>query len=68
MLRNVGTVDRLLRVLLGALLLVLGWTGTVSGGLGTLCRWVGFVPLLTGLLGWCPLYSMLHCQTTPGRV
>ncbi|KPL84255.1 membrane protein [Thermanaerothrix daxensis] len=55
--------DRVLRVVLGIVLLVLGWGGIVSGGWGTVFKILGFVPLLTGLVGWCPLYALLKVRT-----
>lgn len=60
---NESGVDRIIRVLLGAVLLVLGWGGIVGGGLGLVFKILGFVPLLTGLIGFCPLYALLKIQT-----
>lgn len=51
--------DRMVRVLLGVALLWLGWGGVATGTLGAVLKIVGFVPLLTGLIGWCPLYAVL---------
>ncbi len=55
--------DRIGRVVLGIVLLGLGWSGAVDGTLGTVLKVVGFVPLITGLAGWCPLYAMLGFRT-----
>jgi hypothetical protein len=55
---NVGNMDRILRVLVGLALVGLAATGTV-GWWG----WLGAVPLLTGALGTCPVYSMLGIDT-----
>lgn len=55
--------DRVLRVVIGIVLLVLGWGGIVSGGWGTVFKILGFVPLVTGLVGWCPLYALLKVRT-----
>ncbi|MRR31399.1 DUF2892 domain-containing protein [bacterium] len=60
---NESNVDRALRVVLGLALLVLGWGGIVGGGLGVVFKFLGFVPLLTGLIGWCPLYSLFKFRT-----
>jgi len=55
---NVGTVDRVARVLVG-----LGLMGcTVTGVIG-LWGWIGVVPLATGLSGFCPLYTVLGIKT-----
>ena len=55
--------DRVIRVVIGLALLALGWTGIVGGALGTFLQFFGFVPLITGLIGWCPIYSLLHFRT-----
>ncbi|MDT8899219.1 MAG: YgaP family membrane protein [Thermanaerothrix sp.] len=55
--------DRVVRIVLGLVLLVLGWGGFVSGGWGVAFKILGFVPLLTGLLGWCPLYALFKIRT-----
>jgi hypothetical protein len=60
--RNEGTVDRVIRVALGLVLLSL----TVLGP-QTLWGLVGIVPLVTGLAGTCPLYSMLGWRSCPLR-
>lgn len=60
---NEANWDRIGRVGLGVLLLVLGWAGVVEGTLGTVFTWLGFVPLATGLVGWCPLYAIFRFRT-----
>ena len=55
---NEGIVDRAIRVIAGVVLLAL----TVVGP-KTLWGLVGFVPLLTGLIGTCPLYSIFGVRT-----
>lgn len=60
---NQASWDRIVRVVLGLLLLVLGWTGVVSGVWGEIFKWLGFVPLITGLLGFCPIYAVLNLRT-----
>ena len=54
---NVGTLDATLRILAG--LALVGW------GFYTHNEWsaVGFLPLVTGLFGWCPLYSSFGVST-----
>jgi hypothetical protein len=58
MTKNVGSVDRTIRIVAGLVLIGLAATGTV-GSWG----WLGIVPLATGLIGWCPPYSMLGINT-----
>lgn len=57
---NVGSIDRILRVVLGLALIAMTLTGTI-GAWG----WIGVVPLLTAALGSCPLYSVLGMSTCP---
>ena len=60
MQKNEGTVDRALRVVAGLGLIALAATGTV-GAWG----WIGVVLLATGVIGWCPAYTMLGIKTCP---
>lgn len=60
--------DRALRILLGIVLLYLGWAGVVGGTLGVVFKLIGFVPLVTGVVGWCPAYALFGistCKVTP---
>ena len=57
---NEGTLDRALRIAAGLILLALTLTGTIG-----LWGWIGVVPLLTGAIGFCPLYSVLGFRTCP---
>jgi hypothetical protein len=56
--RNEGTVDRIVRVVGGLGLISLAFVGPATS-LG----WLGLVPLLTGLVGTCPIYSLLGLRT-----
>jgi hypothetical protein len=55
--------DRIARIVLGIVLLYLGWAGVVTGGWGVFFKWIGFVPLLTGIVGWCPIYALIKVRT-----
>jgi hypothetical protein len=55
---NVGSVDRVLRVLVG-----LGLIALVFVGPQTPWGWIGVVPLVTGLIGWCPAYMPFGINT-----
>jgi hypothetical protein len=57
---NVGGIDRVLRIVLGLVLIALVFVGPQ-----TPLGWIGLVPLLTGLLRTCPLYSLLGMNTCP---
>lgn len=59
---NVGSIDRAVRIILGLALLLL-----VFAGPKTPWGWLGLVPLLTGLLRTCPLYSLIGLNTCSRR-
>ncbi len=59
---NVGGADRLFRITLGLILIAL-----VFAGPKTAWGWIGLIPLATGLLRTCPLYSLLGMTTCPRR-
>jgi hypothetical protein len=52
---NVGGIDKIARIGVGLLLIVLALMGTI-GPWG----WIGIVPLATGLFNFCPLYSLIR--------
>ena len=52
MKKNVGNIDRSIRIIAGLALLGVAATGKIWG-------LVGIVPLLTGIIGWCPPYQLL---------
>ena len=60
---NVGIFDRFARIVVGAALLAfaLGYLAPDTGW--NWVGWIGVIPILTGLVGTCPLYSMLGCST-----
>ncbi|MGO9740101.1 MAG: DUF2892 domain-containing protein [Roseiarcus sp.] len=62
---NVGTIDRVVRIILGIALIAfaLGFIG--AGASWRWVGWIGVVPLLTAIAGSCPLYSMLGMSTCP---
>lgn len=57
---NVGSIDRLARLVIGVLLIILAAMGTI-GAWG----WIGIVPVATAAFGYCPLYSVLGFSTCP---
>ena len=57
-MQNVGTVDRVLRIVAGVILLSLVFVGPQ-----TPWGWIGVVPLVTALVGWCPAYTLLGIKT-----
>ncbi|MGB9093149.1 MAG: DUF2892 domain-containing protein [Gallionella sp.] len=57
---NEGTIDRVLRVVAGLVLIGLAASGTVG-----VWGYIGVVPLLTGLVGICPVYAIFGISTCP---
>lgn len=55
---NVGGMDRTIRIIIGVVLIALAATGTV-GWWG----WLGVIPLLTGIVRFCPAYGILGMNT-----
>jgi len=62
MTRNIGRTDQLLRVIIGLALLTLAFVGPK-----TPLGYLGLIPLLTGLSGFCPLYALLGISTCARR-
>ena len=60
---NESNMDRIMRVVLGIVLLVLVLTSVVTGFLGIVFIVLGAVALLTGVAGVCPLYMALKIRT-----
>lgn len=56
--RNEGSIDRVLRVVVGIVLVSLALTGPKI-----VWGWIGVVPILTGLFGYCPAYSLFGIRT-----
>ena len=55
---NIGPTERIVRALLGIGILSLAFVGP-----GTPWAYLGLLPLLTAITGWCPLYRMLGIST-----
>ena len=55
---NVGGIDRILRIVIGLVLIGLTLTGHIG-----VWGWLGIVPLATAAIGWCPPYALLGWST-----
>ena len=60
---NEGTIDRVIRVVVGVALVVWVLSGPQEGW--RLLAWLGLIPLATGLIGFCPAYRLLGTSTCP---
>ena len=65
MKRNMGSGDRVIRILLAAVFAVLYFTGTVSGTLGYVLLGLGGVFVLTSFVSFCPLYALVGLNSCP---
>jgi quinol-cytochrome oxidoreductase complex cytochrome b subunit len=63
MQKNVGTIDRAIRALVGIALLAAYFLGAVQGTLGIVALVAGIVMLGTAAMGWCPPYALLGINT-----
>ncbi len=57
---NVGLWDRIIRIIVGLVLITLAYLEMIG-----VWGYIGIIPLVTGLLKWCPLYSLLGIKTCP---
>jgi hypothetical protein len=62
--KNVGTIDRVLRIVVGVALLAAFFMTPATGALHYIYL-IGIVPLLTAVFGTCPLYSILGISSCP---
>ncbi len=63
MKKNMGTLDRILRFLVAAVVAVLYFTGHISGTLAIVLGVLAVIFLLTSFVGTCPLYSLVGLST-----
>jgi hypothetical protein len=63
MKKNMGTTDRIIRIIIAAVVAVLYFTGTVSGTLGIVLLVLAGVFLLTSVISFCPLYAPFGLST-----
>ena len=57
---NVGSIDKIVRIAVGVILILLALLGTI-GWWG----WIGVVLLASGLMNWCPAYTLFGINTCP---
>jgi hypothetical protein len=67
MKQNMGTIDRVIRLILVAVVAALYFTGQISGTLAIVLGVVAVIFLLTSLVGFCPLYLPIKLSTRKGE-
>jgi hypothetical protein len=64
---NMGSLDRIIRILLAAVMSVLYFTSSVTGILGIVLFAVSGIFVITGLVGFCPLYTLVGFNTCASK-
>lgn len=65
MKKNMGTTDKIIRIVLAIIFAILYFTGTVSGTLAIILLVLGIIFVLTSLISFCPLYAIFGIKTFP---
>ena len=63
MKKNIGTIDKVIRILLAIVVIVLYLNGSITGVAAIILGIVAFVFIVTSLIGFCPLYVPLKIST-----
>jgi hypothetical protein len=67
MIKNMGIIDRLFRLIVAVVIGALYFAGTISGIPATVLLVIAAIFLVTSILGFCPLYTLFHISTRPHR-
>ena len=65
MKKNMGSIDKLVRLVLAAIMVVLYFNGIISGTLGIVLVGLALVLVVTSFVSYCPLYSPFGINTCP---
>lgn len=65
MKKNMGNIDRIIRILVAIIIAVLVFTNVISGTLGIVLLILAGVFVLTSLISFCPLYTLVGINTCP---
>ena len=68
MKKNMGTIDRVVRIVIALVFAALYFTGTVTGTLGIVLLVLGGVFVATSLISFCPLYTLFGLSTCPNKL
>jgi hypothetical protein len=67
MKKNMGTADRIIRVLIAVTVAILYFTNVISGTFGIVLMMLAGIFLLTSLVSFCPLYALVGLNTCPAK-
>lgn len=65
---NVGTLDRIIRIVAGAAIGLLYWQGLISGTLAIILGVVAAIFIVTGFMSYCPAYGLLGWRTIKAKL
>lgn len=65
MKKNMGSADRIIRIVIAAIVGILYFTGTITGVLGIILLVLAGIFLLTGFVSFCPIYSIFGIRSCP---
>ena len=65
MKKNMGTVDKVIRILIAIIVAILYFTNVITGTWGIVLLILAGVFVLTSLISFCPLYTIFGCSTCP---
>lgn len=68
MKKNMGNADRIIRLLIAAVVAVLYFTNIITGTVGIVLLVLAGVFVLTSLVGFCPIYALLGINTCPKKI
>lgn len=67
MKKNMGYIDRVIRVIFAVAVAILFFNGVITGTFGIVLMVLAIVFVLTSMLGFCPIYTVLGINTTPAK-
>jgi uncharacterized membrane protein YcaP (DUF421 family) len=67
MKKNMGNADRIIRIIIAAIVAALYFTNTITGTLGIVLLVLAAVFVLTSLISFCPLYAIVGLNTCPAK-
>lgn len=67
MKQNMGAIDRIIRLILAAVIAALYFTCTISGIVAIILVIIGIIFVLTSLIGFCPAYALFNISTKPKK-
>jgi hypothetical protein len=63
MKKNMGTIDKVIRILVAVVVVILYFTNVISGTVGIILLALSAIFVITSILGFCPLYLLLNLST-----